>query len=48
MRLTLQAVGPRVDTHFDAPFGDAPRQTRLVVIGESGLDRAAITAALTA
>lgn len=48
MRLTLQAVGPRVDTHFDAPFGDATRQTRLVVIGEAGLDRAAITAALTA
>ena len=48
MRLTLQAVGPRVDTHFDAPFGDAPRMTRLVVIGEAGLDRAAITSALTA
>ncbi len=48
MRLTLQAVGPRVDTHFDAPFGSGPRETRLVVIGEAGLDRAAITAALTA
>jgi cobalamin biosynthesis protein CobW len=48
MRMTLQAVGPRVDTYFDQPFGDAPRQTRLVVIGEAGLDQAAITAALQA
>jgi len=48
MRLTLQAVGPRVDTYFDQPFGDAPRETRLVVIGEAGLDQAAITAALQA
>lgn len=48
MRLTLQAVGPRVDTYFDRPFGAEPRNTRLVVIGETGLDRAAITAALTA
>ncbi|MDP5359937.1 MAG: GTP-binding protein, partial [Paracoccaceae bacterium] len=48
MRLTLQAVGPRVDTYFDQPFGATPRQTRLVVIGEAGLDHAAITAALQA
>jgi cobalamin biosynthesis protein CobW len=48
MRLTLQAVGPRVDTYFDKPFGNAPRATRLVVIGEAGLDHAAITAALIA
>ena len=48
MRLTLQAVGPRVDSYFDQPFGAAPRQTRLVVIGEAGLDRAAIDAALSA
>ncbi|WP_341212693.1 cobalamin biosynthesis protein CobW [uncultured Limimaricola sp.] len=48
MRLTLQAVGPRVDTHFDRPFGAEPRETRLVVIGEAGLDRAAIEAALAA
>jgi cobalamin biosynthesis protein CobW len=48
MRMTLQAVGPRVDTYFDQPFGDAPRATRLVVIGEAGLDQAAITAALQA
>ncbi|SLN68499.1 Putative metal chaperone YciC [Roseovarius gaetbuli] len=48
MRLTLQAVGPRVDTYFDQPFGTAPRETRLVVIGQAGLDRAAIEAALCA
>jgi cobalamin biosynthesis protein CobW len=48
MRMTLQAVGPRVDTYFDQPFGDAPRKTRLVVIGEAGLDHAAITRALEA
>lgn len=48
IRLTLQAVGPRVDTYYDQPFGDAPRETKLVVIGETGLDHAAITAALQA
>lgn len=48
MRQTLQAVGPRVDTYFDQPFGDAPRETRLVVIGEAGLNQQAITAALQA
>jgi len=48
MRMTLQAVGPRIETYFDQPFGTAPRQTRLVVIGEAGLDRAAIEAALVA
>ncbi|MGH1367865.1 MAG: cobalamin biosynthesis protein CobW [Maritimibacter sp.] len=48
MRLTLQAVGPRVDTYFDQPFGAAPRSTRLVVIGASGLDQAAIATALQA
>ncbi|MEL6957824.1 MAG: cobalamin biosynthesis protein CobW [Pseudomonadota bacterium] len=48
MRLTLQAVGPRVDTYFDKPFAESPRGTRLVVIGQAGLDQAAIEAALTA
>ena len=46
MRLVVQAVGPRVETWFDRPFGAGPRQTRLVVIGLEGLDRAAIEAAL--
>ena len=48
MRLTLQAVGPRVDTYFDQPFGAAPRITRLVLIGQAGLDRMAIESALHA
>ena len=48
MRLTLQAVGPRVDTYFDQPLGTAPRVTRLVVIGQAGMDRMAIEAALHA
>ncbi len=48
MRLTLQAVGPRVDTYFDRPFGTAMRTTRLVVIGQAGLDRGAIDTALRA
>ncbi|MCF6444904.1 cobalamin biosynthesis protein CobW [Nereida sp. MMG025] len=47
MRLTLQAVGPRVDSYFDQPISE-PRETRLVVIGQAGLDQAAITAALSA
>jgi cobalamin biosynthesis protein CobW len=46
MRLVVQAVGPRIETWFDRPFGRDPRLTRLVVIGEAGLDRAAIEAAL--
>ena len=49
MRLTLQAVGPRIETYFDRPLGPSePRQTRLVVIGQAGLDRAAIATALGA
>ena len=48
MRLTVQAVGPRVDTYFDRPFGTAPRVTRLVVIGQAGLKQAEIDAALRA
>lgn len=46
MRLTVQAVGPRVDHYFDRPLGSDARGTHLVVIGQSGLDRDAITAAL--
>ncbi|MEM1374228.1 MAG: cobalamin biosynthesis protein CobW [Pseudomonadota bacterium] len=44
MRLTLQAVGPRIETYFDQPLAD--RRSRLVVIGQAGLDRAAIETAL--
>ncbi len=46
MRMTLQAVGPRVDSYFDQPFPGA-RETRLVVIGEAGLDHEAIRSALS-
>jgi cobalamin biosynthesis protein CobW len=46
-RLVVQAVGTRVDAYFDRPWreGEA-RQGRLVVIGEKGVDQAAIAAAL--
>jgi cobalamin biosynthesis protein CobW len=49
MRLVVQAVGRRVDTYFDRDWapGEA-RATGLVVIGQAGLDRAAITRALEA
>jgi cobalamin biosynthesis protein CobW len=47
-RLLLQAVGPRVTHQYDRPWAsDEARQGRLVVIGLKGLDRAAITRALT-
>jgi len=42
-RLVIQAVGPRIQHHFDRAWqAGEPRRTQLVVIGESGLDRAAI------
>jgi len=47
MRMVLQAVGPRIDTYFDRPFGSAPRQSALVVIGMHGLDEAAIRGELS-
>ncbi|WP_435257043.1 cobalamin biosynthesis protein CobW [Thioclava sp. FR2] len=34
MRLLLQAVGERVRHQFDRPWGDTPRQSKLVVIAE--------------
>ena len=49
MRLVIQAVGPRIDTYFDRPLSDAEAgRMRLVVIGEAGLDEAAIRAELDA
>lgn len=48
-RLAIQAVGPRVTAYFDRPWReDETRQTTLVVIGESPLDREAISASLGA
>ncbi len=47
MRLTIQAVGPRVDSYFDRPFtADEPRGVTLVIIGQAGMDRLAIESAL--
>ena len=45
-RQVVQAVGDRLEQHFDRPWrpGEA-RASRLVVIGRKGLDRAAIRAA---
>ncbi len=46
-RLAIQAVGPRINVWFDRPWkSDEARETNLVVIGESPLDRGAITARL--
>jgi len=47
MRLLVQGVGPRFQHHFDRAWkpGES-RASRLVVIGEKGLDRDAITALL--
>jgi cobalamin biosynthesis protein CobW len=48
-RLVVQAVGSRVQQHFDRPWAAGEsRQTRLVVIGKKGLDRAVIRSALAA
>ena len=45
MRLLVQGVGSRIQHHFDRPWkvGEA-RRGRLVVIGQKGLDQAAIRA----
>ena len=48
MRQIVQGVGGRVQVYFDRPWqpGEA-RRSELVVIGRSGLDQAAVAAALT-
>ena len=47
MRHVIQAVGSRVQGYYDRPWRDGEtRHSRLVVIGESGLDRAAVAASL--
>ncbi len=46
-RLAVQAVGPRINAYFDRPWRpDETRLTTLVVIGQTGLDEAAIRTAL--
>ena len=48
MRLLVQGVGTRVRAQFDRPWrADEQRLSRIVVIGERGIDRDAITAVLT-
>jgi len=49
MRLLVQAVGQRIERHFDRPWrAGETRATRLVVIGLSGMDEKAIRAELAA
>lgn len=49
MRLVLQAVGSRIDSYFDRAWAPGEeRTTRLVVIGQKGIDRQAISAAIEA
>lgn len=49
MRLVVQAVGKRIDTYFDREWREGEsRETNLVVIGETGLDREVITQGLAA
>ena len=47
LRHVVQAVGARIERYYDRPWraGEA-RLSRLVVIGEKGLDRAAVVASL--
>ena len=46
-RQVVQAVGSRLQHHFDRPWHTGERrETRLVVIGKKGLDRTAIRSAL--
>jgi cobalamin biosynthesis protein CobW len=48
-RQVVQAVGSRLQQHFDRPWAAGEkRETRLVVIGKKGLDRVAIRSALQA
>ncbi|MGF9565863.1 cobalamin biosynthesis protein CobW [Neorhizobium sp. JUb45] len=49
MRLLVQAVGPRVNHYFDRPWAaNEERRSRLVVIGEKGIDAAKIEKILAA
>jgi len=47
MRHVVQAVGPRIERYYDRVWAKGePRRSQLVVIGETGLERAAIEARL--
>ncbi len=46
-RYVVQAVGPRINGYFDRPWGAGEtRGSALVVIGQQGMDEAAISAAI--
>jgi cobalamin biosynthesis protein CobW len=48
MRLVVQGVGSRLNHYYDRDWrADERRGTRLVIIAQQGLDRAAVTASLT-
>jgi cobalamin biosynthesis protein CobW len=48
-RLVIQAVGPRIQHHYDRPWAPGEAHlSQLVVIGQKGLDAGAITLALKA
>lgn len=47
LRHVVQGVGDRIQRYYDRPWrGDEPRHSALVVIGQRGIDRAAIEALL--
>ena len=47
LRMTIQAVGPRVETYFEASKSkNNTRETQLVVIGVSGLNKDSISSSL--
>ncbi|WP_029012848.1 cobalamin biosynthesis protein CobW [Niveispirillum irakense] len=46
MRLTVQAVGSRLNQYFDRPWGGQEPAGRLVAIGLKGFDQAAVAAIL--
>jgi cobalamin biosynthesis protein CobW len=47
MRLAIQGVGTRFRQHFDRAWeADEAREGQLVVIGQKGIDHAAIAAAI--
>jgi cobalamin biosynthesis protein CobW len=47
MRMIIQVVGSRIQNYYDRPWAaNDSRETRVVVIGLTGLDRAGITATL--
>ena len=49
LRLLIQGVGDRIDSHFDRPWrADEARRSELVVIGLKGLDQTTIAAAMAA